>query len=295
MEPIDYLRGIKRRWLLIPFAIVVGAVAGYVTAPVTSKKTTTYKADVILVTPSTTGGSGSGSVNFDQIDLLVTNGAVPRDAAAQLGIADPADAVNDVTANGDGKKQAVTITAKANDAEQAARTADAFSTALLADLTATATGQRQADLAQAQDQVNKAQAAVNDLGNSGSNLKDPTFQNNRSAAQSKLDTANADLQKLQQEPAPSAPLVALDKARAERVIRRKIAEMNNLADSVDDGHLRGAINDADYRTLFENAARGLRKGDPKLSIATCATPGNEMSALLPLVLNCASSSENEFR
>ena len=34
---------------------------------------------------------------------------------------------------------------------------------------------------------------------------------------------------------------------------------------------------------------------PDFITATCATPGKAISALLPLVLNCASSSANEFR
>src|SRR5205085_9943044 len=43
-----------------------------------------------------------------------------------------------------------------------------------------------------------------------------------------------------------------------------------LVETVEIGNEPGKFNDADYRTIFENMARGLRAGDPKLNIATCA-------------------------
>lgn len=43
-----------------------------------------------------------------------------------------------------------------------------------------------------------------------------------------------------------------------------------LAESIEIGNEPGKYSDSDYRTLFENAATGIRKGDPKLLIATCA-------------------------
>jgi len=43
-----------------------------------------------------------------------------------------------------------------------------------------------------------------------------------------------------------------------------------LAEAVEIGNEPGKYDDASYRTLFENAAAGIRRGDPKLLIATCA-------------------------
>lgn len=43
-----------------------------------------------------------------------------------------------------------------------------------------------------------------------------------------------------------------------------------LLESVEIGNEPGKWSDADYRTLFESMARGLRAGDPKLRIVTCA-------------------------
>lgn len=46
---------------------------------------------------------------------------------------------------------------------------------------------------------------------------------------------------------------------------------HNLAESIEIGNEPGNYSDDRYRALFENMARGLRQGDPKLRIATCAT------------------------
>lgn len=42
-----------------------------------------------------------------------------------------------------------------------------------------------------------------------------------------------------------------------------------LVDSVEIGNEPGAWSDADYSTVFQNMAKGLRAGDPQLKIATC--------------------------
>ena len=56
-------------------------------------------------------------------------------------------------------------------------------------------------------------------------------------------------------------------AAASRGKKRKLP----LAESMEIGNEPGNYSDAQYRALFENMARGLRKGDPKLKVATCAT------------------------
>src|SRR5262249_19464227 len=134
--------------------------------------------------------------------------------AAELGIADPTT-ITGVTAEGDAKKQAVTITAKAKTAEEAARTADAYSNGLLAELTAGATQQRPAPGPAPPAQDHKANTDLANFDNSNPNPKDPATTTQRNALQTTVDGANADLQKVQQLPAPQAPLVALDAAKGQ--------------------------------------------------------------------------------
>lgn len=45
---------------------------------------------------------------------------------------------------------------------------------------------------------------------------------------------------------------------------------NGLVESVEIGNEPGKWSDGDYRVMFENMARGIRAGDPKVKIATCA-------------------------
>ncbi len=45
---------------------------------------------------------------------------------------------------------------------------------------------------------------------------------------------------------------------------------NHLAESIEIGNEPGLWDDASYRTMFEHMARGVRRGDPKMKIATCA-------------------------
>jgi hypothetical protein len=44
-----------------------------------------------------------------------------------------------------------------------------------------------------------------------------------------------------------------------------------LVEAVEIGNEPGKYDDASYRKLFENAAKGMRQGDPRLLISTCAT------------------------
>jgi len=48
------------------------------------------------------------------------------------------------------------------------------------------------------------------------------------------------------------------------------SSLQPLVESVEIGNEPANFNDAQYRAMFENMVRGIRKGDPKLKIATCA-------------------------
>ena len=60
------------------------------------------------------------------------------------------------------------------------------------------------------------------------------------------------------------------RAYGERFARALGSGSNRLVESVEIGNEPGKFSDPDYRSMFEHLARGLRAGDPKLRIATCA-------------------------
>jgi hypothetical protein len=66
-------------------------------------------------------------------------------------------------------------------------------------------------------------------------------------------------------------LAADSRAYGERFARAVgPSSANPLVESVEIGNEPGKFNDADYRIVFENMARGIRAGDPKIKIVTCA-------------------------
>jgi hypothetical protein len=66
-----------------------------------------------------------------------------------------------------------------------------------------------------------------------------------------------------------------------------------LVDSAEIGNEPGKWNDADYRTMFEAMATGLRAGDPKLTIVTCAADA-EKSGDYMKAMSCVQGLEHLY-
>src|SRR3954453_1780668 len=107
----EYLQILRRRWVVVLAGVLVGFVAGYVTAPGEGTQAPDYQATTTLIAnPSVvTNSSGGSLVNLSQAALLVTRGAVPRRAAKMLGISDPETATENLTAAADTDVGSVTI------------------------------------------------------------------------------------------------------------------------------------------------------------------------------------------
>ena len=67
----------------------------------------------------------------------------------------------------------------------------------------------------------------------------------------------------------------------------------NLVSSVEIGNEPGKYNDTVYRTMFESMASGLREGDPKMLVATCACVAGKSHAYAKSV-TCFEGLENLF-
>ncbi|HEX3132109.1 MAG TPA: cellulase family glycosylhydrolase [Planctomycetota bacterium] len=66
-----------------------------------------------------------------------------------------------------------------------------------------------------------------------------------------------------------------------------------LVDSAEVGNEPGKWNDADYRTMFEAMASGLRAGDPKLTIVTCAADADKSGDYMK-AMSCVQNLENLY-
>ena len=137
MDPLDYLRIIRRRWLVVLAAGLVSLVAAVVTlAPQPSStgpgsapgSATGYKATTTLLQRST----DTTSVPLGTLPVFVSSGAVPRTAARALGYdGDPDELAQGVNALPDETTHTLAISVTDPDADRAAAVADAFGDALV--------------------------------------------------------------------------------------------------------------------------------------------------------------------
>ena len=132
MEPIDYLRVVRRRWRMIGLICVIGVVAAWVTTPAhaaTERPIEAYEATHILLVDRSVRASVSAQT-LDQLALLVRAGEVPRRVAAELGHDDPAVLASQITVVPDEKVGSISVMATRQDGQEAAKVADAFARGL---------------------------------------------------------------------------------------------------------------------------------------------------------------------
>lgn len=129
MEPIEYLRALRRRWVIIALAVVLflaGAWATVAFAP-PAVALDSYQASSILIRTSST-------MNLRTIEALVTLRPVVERVAGEIGFqgeGDLRDLAARVTAQADVETGLLSITATGTSAEDSRRLADAFAAGLL--------------------------------------------------------------------------------------------------------------------------------------------------------------------
>ena len=126
MDPIDYLRALRRWWSVIVALTLVGSLAAFATSGGSSGSR--YQATHILEQ----SGDTNDAVGLARSAFLATSGDVAKLVAKQLG-EDPRGAVQ-VSAQADPTLNAVVITAVAGSSQRATTVADAFASALITTL-----------------------------------------------------------------------------------------------------------------------------------------------------------------
>ena len=143
MEPIEYLRGIRRRWRVVLASVLVAVSAAWLTTAATPAGggggggggEDRFQASVLVLDARGaqygTDSRGAGSVNLNTIAALVTLEEVAKRAADDLhSRPDPETLTAAIAATADTDTGILTITATAPTAGRAERLADAFATAL---------------------------------------------------------------------------------------------------------------------------------------------------------------------
>lgn len=144
MDPVEYLRGIKRRWRLVAAIVALALAGGFVLSSIigTGGSGTTAKATVSLLQtqaktttePARGGSSGSStSSNLTAIAALISVDQITQKVAKEMSFAgDPHRLAKKVTAFVDPKTGFLKITASADSPERARQLADSFARNLMA-------------------------------------------------------------------------------------------------------------------------------------------------------------------
>jgi len=163
VEPLEYLRILRRRKLFVALAVLVGVIAGWVSAPGhTSNAPPSYRATHTLILASTIS---TKAFNLEQAALLVTTGAVPQAVATKVGgQADPIRLAKKVVAKPNATLGTIDITATDTDPAFAVALADDFAQGLVDDQSASGLQTYEAQHSQLQSQVADLQAKIDALG-----------------------------------------------------------------------------------------------------------------------------------
>src|SRR3954469_14942682 len=214
----EYIQILRRRWVIVLAGLVVGFVAGYVTAPGAGTEQPDYKATTTLVANPALVSTSKGKLNnLDTAALLVTTGSVPVRAAKELGIASADQAAKRITADADPDTGAITISAVDKNPALAARRSKVFADQLVTEM-------NRGDLAAYQDSLDRADAQIKRLEPrlyvysqlvDGNPNPDPANVTQQRTVQQELDTAQTDRDDLETQK-PKAVLVAIQYGEAKK-------------------------------------------------------------------------------
>ncbi len=213
MDPLHYLRLLRRKWRVIALVTVLGAIVGWVTTPSAEAQVDNrdyYRATHTLIAEADASGATS---NLAQLALLLTVGDVPQRVAEELG-GEPEVLASQVDVNVNPTVGTLDITTLGTDGQRTADLADAFADALLVSLgdrSQTQRAEAQAALAVRLDDVEDRLADLEAQIDAGA---DELVVAQRDALVREYGILFEDFQSLARSDAPSAGLRTLQPATA---------------------------------------------------------------------------------
>lgn len=206
MEPLEYLRILRRRKFFVAVALLVGVVAGWVSAPGhTTNKAPVYRATHTLILNLNIPVK---TYNIQQAAVLVTSGAVPQAVAAKIGPGtDPVLLAEKVKATAKPDLGTIDITATDEDPNFAVALADNFAQGLVDDLSRDGQERWENQRTDQQLKVDTLQVQIDALGG-------PTATSSAaSQLRAQQTTAQAQIAALDQTGPPPAVFSTLESAR----------------------------------------------------------------------------------
>ncbi|MDQ1566609.1 MAG: hypothetical protein QOF96_1489, partial [Actinomycetota bacterium] len=201
----DSLQVLRRRLLIVVAVVILGAAAGWVSAPGKARGDVSYRATHTLIYQP----HGTQSYNMQQVALLATSGAVPSRVAARLKL-DRAQVRSAVTAVANTDVGTISITARSPEAAGAVSLADVTAEELVTEITGGDQAAYDAEVSRLTGQVDSARARLNAI--PAKNAPD------QAAARADLTAAQQTLQKYQASTLPpKSQLPTLETATAAAV------------------------------------------------------------------------------
>lgn len=181
MEPINYLRAVRRRWKVIVVTVLVAGLAAYITtetvAPIDPNPDKSYEATAQLVVSQADSGQQSSGISTQGTFLaaLVKSRTVATRVAGVLGFeGDPMALARQISAAADEETQILQITATAKTARDAEDLANTFKDELLGELKDLRNADLRADIEDKEAELAAAQKAEKNADTTGSTTTTPT-------------------------------------------------------------------------------------------------------------------------
>lgn len=195
----DSVQLLRRRLPIVLIALLLGAAAGWFTAPGEARRVTTYQATHTLLYDA----QGGQTYNIEQIALLATSGEVPSRVAARLEL-ERAQVRSRISAVAKAEVSTISLTARGSTAERAVSLADATAEELSAHIDGAAQANYQAELSRLNSELDAARNRLNAA-------KNPAAQ-----AQARSDVAEAQkaFEQYQSKGVPKPSLRTLEEATA---------------------------------------------------------------------------------
>ncbi len=194
MEPVKYLRIIRRQWRLIAGLTFFAFVLGFVTTPEPSV-TTTSSGDVFLATHTLLSSSTESIFTLDQMAYFVTSGDVSTEVGKQLG-ADPVAVTRQVSATASQQLGTLEINAFDADPDRAVLIANTFAQTLLGYLDVVSKQYVDEQRAQLQLRLDELTAQIAAMDNPPAGSDPNLMESQRAAAQAEYQSVSASMREL---------------------------------------------------------------------------------------------------
>lgn len=218
MEPLEYLRILRRRWRLLAACVVVAGLVAWITTPSDpGNDNVTYRATHQLIRDSTAVAPPA----IASLSIFVKTGEVPRRVAERVGFrGEPALLASRVTLEPDDQVGTLGITVTGGSPSEAAERANAFAEETLAYLGEQSQAAQREQLERLNEQLTTLQVEIDALDDELSAIEDEgstggVLQAERDSKLRQYGAALDQQQQLLNQPPPSAGYVTLQEALPE--------------------------------------------------------------------------------